>query len=341
MTAIKANLAASNDDASIEQVQTELVNILSDLQSDSDLLDENHKVRVNHLTKSISHKEQLIEDLKVSISNLDIQIASLEANITRDEAELKQVKFNLQQARLDYDANEAHYAKWKPFHEANIVDLRKAVQVTSRAIAKMDTYQSAVKASLIQIASSSKAELMALSTEMSHLKPVLTKLGPDFSPLVFELIALTANPDYSKADKILELLHQLKDKVNTGLNTEISSLDHLETSYAAEKDRLRDLIDNLEARETQLEASIKQDKETLAVNKKEVAELRANLAKEEQNLADLKQELETENKTYEINSTRAQNLISLMDTLIKYWREKFEDVNSYVRTAVNTGNGTQ
>jgi len=206
LTAVKANLKAQTP---IDEITTLLNKILADLKRDRTALQTEYDANSNRLNSEIGDLEQLIETTDGLINQLTTEITNKSNRKAEAGEELVAVQESLASTRQLLEELEINYQNTIPDADADLEDLTAAIAACQRAIAKMDTYISATASSLIQVASGAKTDLMAFSKEMERLKPSLARHGSQYTPIIHELIALTENPEPSKADKVRNLLAEL------------------------------------------------------------------------------------------------------------------------------------
>lgn len=162
----------------------------------------------------------------------------------------------------------------------------------------MGEYKTAVASSLLQVASSSESSLKKFSQQLQELKPKLAKHNTQYSAMIYELIALTANPKSETADKIIGLLEELL-KVLKDTQTSVSAHKaELERRWAEDKPAHEAKIDAAKKEISRLDKLILSTTATIGQLTKDIAKYAGQIADYEAEAKRLADELQSIHDEY-------------------------------------------
>jgi len=333
LNAIALNLKAK---IPVSEVSDLLNGILDDLLADSQTLETTYDNNRDSLTTSIDNGEALIASFSNTISSLQDSIES-----DTENRNSKQTSLDNTNTALEYEQNrivdlEASFQATVPNADADITDLQNAITAIQNAISRMQVFQNspAGATSLLEVSSSTQKDMKKVADTITKMKKTLSKRSNLYTPLVRELLDLTANVDQSRADRVVDLLNQLLDLLGQALNDVQTSRATFIANYNTNHDNAENHI--LEYKGTI--AQLTQDIENLGTK---IDQANTDLATttDLRNTAQAKLDADTASLNaatafYNDQKPRYDNIIALVRQIIDFFNQNVAAVDDYTRAQI-------
>jgi len=292
---------------------------------------------IQGLNDDIANDQAAIENLQNVISTLQDQIAASQTSLGDAESSLASTQQELEQTNSRISQAQADAAEKIPAFDQDISDLNAAIAAVNEAILKMGAYKQSSEgsASFIQMGTSVKDKLKKVTDQVQGMRKKLAKHSNMFTPLIRELIDLSANMNQSKADQVIDLLNQLLQTLSDALsNTEnaravyITNYQNEQETDAAAASAAAAQIDVLQQSISNLNDAIAQSQQLLEANQEILPLKQAQLASDQA-------ALEAAQANYGQNRERLNNLLKLIKDAITYFNQNLAEVDDFVASVID------
>lgn len=332
LAAISTNMRAKTP---ISDVQDLLAKILADLQSESVTLDKDYETERANTRDAIDSNKASIETFTQTLNNLEETIRGYEEEGVAKVQSYAAATDAIVATQNDLDTLESDHATQAANFDEDIKNLNEAIAACNQALEKMETYQSATGAALIQVATAAKTHLHAFSKKMKHMSKKLNKHGSMYAPLIHELIELTTDVENEKGAEVVELLNKLLNLLTQALADLQSQAASFESAYETHK--AQDIA-ALESYRTQAELDQRRIDE-IATQENEAlsnVEKTKGFIEFAQGVLDNAEAAHKANEEkYADQRPRLDELISILERLIKHFDENVAAVDEWTASQVN------
>lgn len=335
LAAISTNLRAKTP---LSDVSDLLNQILNDLLTDSQTLDNNYQQVKSDRQADIDNSNNLIGTFQDTISQLQDTIAAYETEGLSRVSDYATVTGQITATQDDLDTLQSDYASQQEDFSSDINNLNDAIAACNTALDKMNTYQSATGAALIQVASAAKTHLSSFSAKMKEMSHKLSKHGTMYAPLIHELVELTQDVSDDSGSQVVDLLNQL-------LNLLIDALADLKNQAASYQANYQNHLDQDNAALAAFQAQADTDSQRVQEISVQETQAIANLDRNEQFLSDAETVLANAEAAYQANEDnyadqrpRYDELISILETLINHFNQNVAAVDEWTASQINGEN---
>jgi chromosome segregation ATPase len=232
LAAISTNMRAKTP---ISDVQDLLAKILADLQAESTTLDKDYEAERASTKDAIDSNSASIESFTQTLNSLEDAIRGYEEEGVAKVQDYASVTAAIESTQGDLSTLISEHETAAQNFDDDIKNLNDAIAACNQALEKMETYQSATGAALIQVATAAKTHLHAFSKKMRHMSKKLNKHGSMYAPLIHELIELTTDVENEKGGKVIELLNQLLNLLTQALADLNNQAGSYQTAFETHK----------------------------------------------------------------------------------------------------------
>jgi chromosome segregation ATPase len=334
LNAIALNLRAKTP---ISEVSGLLNTILDDLLADSQNLDTTFQNTRDSLTRSINDGVSLIDSFTNTINSLKDSITS-----DTENRNSKQTSLANTEAALAYEENrikelEASYAATVPNADADISDLSAAITAINNAISRMEAYRASAGAAtaLLEVSSNTQKDMKKVADTIQRMKKTLSKRSNLYTPLVRELLDLTANVEQGKADRVIDLLNQLLELLRQAHNDVQTFRASFIAAYETDKKNAQDHIIEYKGTIAQLSADIDGLNTRIAQAEGDLATTTDLRNSAQAKLDSDRKALDDATNFYNDQRPRYDRILELVRRIIDYFNTNVAAVDEYTRTQIN------